>query len=705
MNSLNNLINSFTQENPNTYSFPGKGFFTACMIKIKHIFSKDDSSLVQEIYDRIFSEQGPQIDASSLRWFSNTQLALLGAKISEAKNKQDNRIQNLFKDSVVVAYQRQHSLEKQSYLAQIYLCLQTKDESAIMSLPQEHLQEQINLTHTETHTEPYQEQQVTVSGETTTTTNTVFSKEDFIKCVKSEGFSSLNDALKKAIKNKNSDLLGQCFTYHCLASGIVKIDDQDLEEIKNSITIKQIDECIKCVKAGTPESVSDETRQIVFNNDGMYKNLMGNLYTGRPLPENYENFTDEEKLKAIAMGRVNKNYSDFPIQLFEMKYENKETEYRKKLVNDLEKMKTDIEESNKNEIERKEKEKTTAAIEAREKELNSFMNTLKVADCKTAKKEVEDFKITSNFPQELWCLANNFPHENIPYNLPVYKKIEDVYSIKAADFTEYVDNIAKSLKNISKLKQFIATTPHRNIYNALHQLEMSLLSLEKKLENIPKNKDLELSGNEFSNIKWKDIELLRTDLLMSLRKAEEEKVLTFMSSLAVLTLNRTQDDDNLVGNGLGKLRDFICERNPRQKDMERGNFGVAAYIFEHCCSLLFHESSQSGVKKYEEKLNDGAPLVPIAKTILKERCHFTCIIRCKEGIYEFDTIGARKTPEKDETDVQNGMSISKRLYDKSEQLSVSKICVAEQDENNCYLSAGWLKFCTFLHFYRQSITS
>jgi hypothetical protein len=689
----NNLVNKFLTPGLEVHSYPGEGRFTAWWIKAKHLFDKDDSSLIQELFERITSKEGPKLSASTLRWFSKQQLSTLGTKIAAATTEKIEKaaMKFFFQEAVAVAHQRKHSGLKQLTLAKICESCEEKKEiepPPVATIPSK-----------------------TVPAPAIVLPST-YSNEDFSSCVKSGDFSLLDKVTQEGLARGDTRLLLDCLKFYCLANGLVQAPENLLDYLEKHLTVKQIDTYVNYISAGKPLEYPDLAYEQI---------LIEQVFNNKP-PENFSNLSLEAKKKSGAIQNGKSLCPDCPDELLEKKYNfflssNYFSRREAGTLGDkLTSMKKTKETAAKKEalqreqevLQRAQQQKDFEERAVREKELKGLMHLLSHPEPEAAKAVVEAFTIESELPKELWAFGNNYPSTEIPFQelQGTYNKDDDVYLVTMNGFLNFSNSLEDSIKHMGQLEKDSRIQANTRMLTAVQQITATLHAIDKQKNelvsaNIIQGQNFSLSPDQFKSLKFPNA--LRNPLIMNLRKAEEERILHFMGSLAVLTLNRAKDEDNLVQTGLAKFRDYICWRNPRLLDMEEGKMGVAGFFFETCCGLLFHEQYPEGSEKYFRKLHDG-PLIPIAEHRRSGgdySGHFTCLIQCEEGIYEFASIGSRKTFQ-DSQKIDRGVSVGEELYKKCKPLSRDKISVPAQNANNCYLCAGWLQFCSFLHFYSQS---
>lgn len=366
----------------------------------------------------------------------------------------------------------------------------------------------------------------------------------------------------------------------------------------------------------------------------------------------------------------------------------------------------------------------------KETNLTSFLSILHTARLEKAVKSIDDFDIHSDFPYELWSFSDNFPTAKIPYRNLEGECFNDIYHITNEEWVNFNNHLQTSLSTLLDLSE----TPEVKKYDLLSE---SCAKLINQLLEISYTAEVfagmnEISAEMFSSLKIENP--LLTQLGNELRKIERDRLLEFLGHLAVLTLNKNENLPKRMGivevffkilgypskqpslsesaksrkitQGLEKLRDYINLRSPRQERvMSPGKMGVAEFIYGFCFKTLFPElgDREKYTKKMTEFNDSGDRLIEMAAARNIGGYHFVCDILTDKGVATFDSMGTQKILGTSLTFQNENLAVSQSFYQSCKPLEFDQINVPIQKNNNCYLAAGWLKFCAFLHFFEQSV--
>lgn len=366
-----------------------------------------------------------------------------------------------------------------------------------------------------------------------------------------------------------------------------------------------------------------------------------------------------------------------------------------------------------------------------ETNLTPFLNIFHTANLEKAVKWIDDFDIHSDFSHELWSFSDNFPTVKIPYRNLEGEYFKDTYHITNEEWVNFNDHLQTSLLTLLDLSETPEVKKHDLLSESCSKLINKLLEISYTAEAFAGMN--ELSAEMFSSLKMENP--LLTQLGSELRKIERDRLLEFLGHLAVLTLNRNENTSKRKGivevffrilgypsiqcslsesaksrkitQGLEKLRDYINLRSPRQERvMSPGKMGVAEFIYGFCFKTLFPELSDK--EKYTKKMtefNDSDDrLIEIAAARNIGGYHFVCDVLTDKGVATFDSMGTQKILGNSLTFQNENLVVSQSFYQSCKPLEFDHINVPIQKNNNCYLAAGWLKFCALLHFFEQSVS-
>lgn len=355
-----------------------------------------------------------------------------------------------------------------------------------------------------------------------------------------------------------------------------------------------------------------------------------------------------------------------------------------------------------------------------------FFSTLVTAKLENSVKFIEQYDINSAFPSDLWDFADNFPSAKIPYKELEGSYINSNYYIDHDDLTRFKDNVQNSILNLLELAETPQVKAHGPLSGICSQIIDQLIQIQY-LSEACEGMD-PLPSEMFSSLKLPN--RLTTQLGIELRKIERDRLLEFLGHLAALTLNKqdsktqklidlvykffgyTDEKGSLdpktksqkITMGLEKLRDYINLRSPRQRrDMKAGRTGVAEFIYQFCLKTLLFEDKEKLLNLMTGQNDACCEQIDVAAARNIGGYHFVFDVLTDKGIATLDSIGTRKTLGSNLASNYDNLILSKSFYDSCKPLHLDNINVPVQKDNNCYLSAGWLKFCTFLHFFEQVI--
>jgi hypothetical protein len=346
-------------------------------------------------------------------------------------------------------------------------------------------------------------------------------------------------------------------------------------------------------------------------------------------------------------------------------------------------------------------DKSNVELENLLKQYNELIKLQQIAE-----QDIDKFKITSRFSRDLWHVAESSHNGKIPYKDLEGQNCDGDYYIEKEQWNAFDKNLTNSIKALSFYEE---VKQNQDVYDTFVALIDKLNDIKDRWEKIEQVKFKDstfalLSKEEFSSLKMDN--KLTTSFQKELRKAESGDLKRFLLSLVDLTLKGNLNSDK-VTIGLDKLREYIVHRSPRQEQaMAKGELGVAEFIFHYCMNAFFPtDEEQLKIMKLMASTKDRI----VASSHLDiEHAHFWCNVLTDKGTYTFDSKKRKKIPveEKqvfinDNAHKESNLILSHSFHQSCQPLSLANISVPIQRNNNCYLSAGWLKFCTFLHFYHQ----
>jgi hypothetical protein len=278
-----------------------------------------------------------------------------------------------------------------------------------------------------------------------------------------------------------------------------------------------------------------------------------------------------------------------------------------------------------------------------------------------------------------------------------------------AVFNQNLNDCCSNLREIRKIDQV------KNNHSLLSVCNEIVVDLERVKSNVVLHKNrTTLSSTDFKSLKFNT--KLAKKLNFELKNTERDHLLVFLGHLSVLTLNGNGNREKLT-EGLFKLRDYINNRSSgQQREMGPGIFGTADFIYNFCLNTLFLKAKDRD-RFLDEMKNDFGKKEVIVAQARNTGGHFVCDILSDQGVAILDTKGVSKKLDNDpDPDLENAIesdnpcvgkpecfAISESLYNACEHLELNKISVAFQEQHSCYLSAGWLKFCVFLHYFKQTV--
>lgn len=350
----------------------------------------------------------------------------------------------------------------------------------------------------------------------------------------------------------------------------------------------------------------------------------------------------------------------------------------------------------------------------KEMNLDGFFEILNTSDVKSAAHFIDKFDTSTAFPIDLWDFSVVYNEGKILYKDLEGTKIldKDAYSIISNEWIIFKKNLSNCHFNLKEMCKTNQVKRNHSLLCTCNEIIVELEKIQSKIE-LYKNRN-ELSSTEFNSLKLKPE--LTKKLNFELQSIERNHLLVFLGHLAVLTLNSNENREKLT-KGILKLRDYINSRSSRQKaEMGPGIFGTADFIYNFCLDTLFLVKNDKQNFFYEKENSLGEKEVIVAQA-RNTGGHYVCDILSDQGVAVLNTSGTTKTldnaPDPDlENPIENDnpcvgipeyFAVSESLYNACEPFELEKVSVPHQDENNCYLSAGWLKFCVFLHYFKQTV--
>lgn len=366
----------------------------------------------------------------------------------------------------------------------------------------------------------------------------------------------------------------------------------------------------------------------------------------------------------------------------------------------------------------------------KETNLIPFFNTLKSTNFEKAVKFIDHFDIRSTFSSDLWDFADNVPSVRIPFRNFEGNCVSNRYYITNAEWIRFKNDLQVSILTLVDLSESAELSGHGTLLDVYARLINKLIEISAQAESADGMN--ELSPELFSSLKMEN--KLITQLGMELRNIEKDHLLEFLGNLAALTLNRNANSHKMnrlvaifsrlfgyppvqplvsqgaksqkITKGLEKLRDYINLRNPRQRvNMSFGKMGVAEFIYGYCLKTLLPEFNDRDqyTRKMTKKKHFDEELIEVASARNIGGYHFVCDVLTDKGVATFDSIGPKKTLDTCLVFDSDNLAVSKSFYNSCRPFAFDDVSVPIQKDNNCYLAAGWLKFCIFLHFFEQSM--
>lgn len=354
-------------------------------------------------------------------------------------------------------------------------------------------------------------------------------------------------------------------------------------------------------------------------------------------------------------------------------------------------------------------------LSIKEANLGDFFQILNSADVKSAVNLIDKFDTSTAFPIDLWDFSVLFNKGKILYKDLEGTKIlgRDAYKIISNEWTVFNKNLNNCHLNLKEMRKKNEVKSNHSLLCVCNEIVIELEKIQSKIE-LYKNRN-ELSSEEFNSLKLGP-ELTST-LNVELKKIERDHLLVFLGHLVVLTLNGNDNRKNLT-KGILKLRDYINNRSSGQKaEMGPGIFGTADFIYNFCLNTLFllGNDKENFLCQMKNSLGEKEVIVAQARNT---GSHYVCDILSDQGVAVLNTSGKSKTLDNGpDPDLENPIksdnpcvvipeyfAVSESLYNACEPLDLEKVSVPYQEQNNCYLSAGWLKFCVFLHYFKHSVS-
>lgn len=518
---------------------------------------------------------------------------------------------------------------------------------------------------------------------------------DYVKAMEQGDFSCFIHLVREELKDqKNKDVLVEYIKFFCLCYILIDEKDHSLlddllfalgDSLNKNITL----ECAEYL------SVCDPLIELQIK---LLNNKNSPLRKKNVFPENFDDLSSDEKARffVINKSKFSKLFSENLLgRIYDKKnkedgtYILKKQSIQRKLDESLNKIENQKEKRAKEQAEEK-KLKDTKEWEAT---LTPFMSILKSSTFENSTDFIKKFSIDSKFSSCLWAFAHAFPSKEIPY--------ED-FDPKKEKISDFLKSIEKS---IIALKECVA------LYKQFPALCEKIEDLVKTLEGIKVSAQSLISEQRFDEKTLSALKVpsfQKDNLRFELIQIEREDFLNFIAHLHVVS-SYNKSSSASIAEGLHKLRDYIIKRNPRQHDMSLGRFGVAGYIFEYCLQRLFLKINMSEIAYITDKMRikrkEEESLIHLAE-VENTGGHFVCHVLTDKGEACLDSMGSRKTLYSSQYLKERShsvMVVSESFYQSCRPLQFDNIQVPNQQANNCYLAAGWLKFHTFLHFYLQSI--
>lgn len=325
--------------------------------------------------------------------------------------------------------------------------------------------------------------------------------------------------------------------------------------------------------------------------------------------------------------------------------------------------------------------------------LNSFFES----NTEISENIVNNFSVESKFPKFLWDFIENFPtlcgEREKPNSDYLDVKVEDIIN-----YAKHLDDILSIFENTLLLNEVINQTELLRVSNEIIDDIKRVIQETKKFKS---NDKCRLTELEFTGLKL-NINIIHK-LEKTLKSIERLDLLEFISSLSDLTRHGENKNSCKITEGLEKLRDYINFRSLRLNEkMSKGKMGVAENIYNYCFNTLFPTGEDQETIKHLMLVDRGASGTTVASTRVKWS-HYTCFMLTDKGITELDSIGSKKSNVNnfESDDKAEELVLSDAFFDRCVPPSYERMSVAVQKDNNCYLSAGWLKFCTFLEYFEQ----
>jgi hypothetical protein len=312
---------------------------------------------------------------------------------------------------------------------------------------------------------------------------------------------------------------------------------------------------------------------------------------------------------------------------------------------------------------------------------------------------VDDFNVKSTFPCDLWDLSENHPTDRIPFrNFNEEEGKEEYFDLdKVKEFNNRLDTSIQTMLDLS-----LQMKDHDEIKKVCEELTEKLFAIKANAEKILLDMtSIDYTPEFIASLKMDDRLIMQ--LKNALKQAEREHLLKFLSNLATLTLEGKNQNCQKITNALEKLRQYITERHPRLRQVMGFNqCGVAQQVYDFCLEAFLSNVQEKETvfgKMTKKSNNDQEVIVASARNL---SCHYTLNVRTNAGIVNLDSVGSRKNSGYSFDANDSNLILSELFYRSCQPIPMENITVPSQANNNCYLSAGWLKFCTFLHFFEQT---
>jgi hypothetical protein len=334
-------------------------------------------------------------------------------------------------------------------------------------------------------------------------------------------------------------------------------------------------------------------------------------------------------------------------------------------------------------------------------------------DLEKAAQCIDKFDIKAKFLKALWSLANYCATERLPLNLKIWEEgfSDEKYEEFKRDLKINIENMydfISEIENYPELKK-----AYEAVCGKLLEIDLNTASFKDEVEKIYNERRFnDLASLNIVPLKMDDKLIMQ--LKLELKKIEREKLMEFLSSLAILTLEGKNQTSQKITEGLEKLRRYMIERDPKlEKSMGFCQQGTPQKVYDFCLNSLFLTDDEKEnfiammSKKYDADLE--VTVASLRHSSEKDYSsevntggHYTCDVLADNNIFNLDSIGSQKKPGSSLIGDNDALLVlSDSFYQKCQPLPLEKMSVPRQNSNNCYLSAGWLKFCVFLHYFRQ----